>query len=206
MCGRYVITNPVSKTKKIVKSAIKVNDMQNYNCHPYQELPIIKKYNNGNTLENLKWGILPIWAKNKNFKPFINARLETINEKISFKNLVKRSRCIVIADGYYEWKREINKKIPFYIFRKDFKNLFFAGIYENSEFCIITKNASANLMEVHDRQPVILNEKDINKYLNLQIETSNFLKEYKSPTLNFYQISKDVNKPTNNYNTLIEKI
>ena len=56
MCGRYVVTNPVSKTNKIVKSAIQVEDTENYNAHPYQKLPVIKKYKNGNTLENLKWG------------------------------------------------------------------------------------------------------------------------------------------------------
>ena len=76
MCGRYVITNAVSKTSKIVKTAIKVEDSENYNAHPYQKLPVIKKYNNGNTLENLKWGIVPSWSKtarqdppNLNHKP-----------------------------------------------------------------------------------------------------------------------------------------
>ena len=88
MCGRYVVTNPVSKTEKIVKSAIQVDDIQNYNAHPYQKLPVIKKYKNGNTLENLKWGLIPGWAKNKEFKSLINARLETIDEKVSFKRLI----------------------------------------------------------------------------------------------------------------------
>ena len=75
MCGRYVITNPVSKTTKIVKSAIQVEDGENYNAHPYQKLPVIKKYTNGNTLENLTWGIIPSWSKKKDFKPLTNARL-----------------------------------------------------------------------------------------------------------------------------------
>ena len=122
MCGRYVVTNPVSKTKKIVKSAIKVEDIENYNAHPFQNLPVIKKYTNGNTLENLKWGIVPSWFKNKDFKPLINARLETINEKISFKKLIKINRCVAIADGFYEWKREEKKKTPFYFQRKDKKH------------------------------------------------------------------------------------
>ncbi len=65
MCGRYVITKPVTKTKKYVKSSIKVDDNDNYNAHPYQNLPVIKAYTNGNTLENLKWGMVPIWAKKK---------------------------------------------------------------------------------------------------------------------------------------------
>ena len=62
----------------------------NYNAHPSQELPIIKKYSNGFTLEKAKWGIIPSWAKKKDFKALINARLETINEKVSFKNLIKK--------------------------------------------------------------------------------------------------------------------
>ncbi len=85
MCGRYVITNAATKTNKIVKSAIQIEDTENYNAHPYQKLPVIKRYKNGNTLEKLKWGIIPSWSKKKDFKPLINARLETIDEKISFK-------------------------------------------------------------------------------------------------------------------------
>ena len=206
MCGRYVVTNPASKTKKIVKSAIKVDDIENYNAHPYQNLPVIKKYSNGNALENLKWGIVPSWSKNKDYKPLINARLETINEKVSFKKLIKISRCVVLADGFYEWKREEKIKTPYYFLRKDKKSIYFAGIYENNEFSLITEQASENVSQIHYRQPVILNEKDINRYLNIELEGSSFLKECKKPDLEFYQISKDVNKPTNNSISLIQKI
>jgi len=206
MCGRYVVTNPVSKTKKIVKSAIQVDDMENYNAHPYQNLPVIKKYTNGNTLEKMKWGIVPSWSKNKDFKPLINARLETINEKVSFKKLIKLSRCVALADGFYEWKREEKNKTPYYFLRKDKKNIYFAGIHENNEFCLITEQASENVNRIHHRQPVILNEKDINQYLNIELEGSNFLKECNKPELEFYEISKDVNKPTNNNISLIQRI
>ena len=85
MCGRYVVKNPVTKTSKLVKSAIQVEDNENYNAHPYQKLPVIKKYINGNTLENLTWGIIPSWSKKKDFKALTNARLETIDEKISLE-------------------------------------------------------------------------------------------------------------------------
>ena len=128
MCGRYVVTNAVSKTKKIVKSAIKVDDTEDYNAHPYKQLPIIKKYINGNTLESLKWGIVPSWAKNKDFKPLINARLETLDEKVSFKKLIQLQRCIAVADGFYEWRREEKKKTPYYFMREDKKNLYIAAI------------------------------------------------------------------------------
>ncbi len=206
MCGRYVITNPVSKTKKIVKTAIKVEDKENYNAHPYQNLPVIKKYTNGSTVENLNWGLTPLWAKKKDFKPLINARLETIDEKVSFKKLIKLSRCIAIADGFYEWKRDEKNKIPHYFTRADKKLMYIAAIYENEEFCLITEQASQNISYVHYRQPVILNEGDVNKYLNLELDGSSFLKLCKKPKLEFYKVSKDVNKPTNNSISLIQKV
>ena len=206
MCGRYVVTNPVTKTKKIVKTAIKVEDIENYNAHPYQNLPVIKKYTNGNTLENLKWGIVPSWSKKKEFKPLINARLETIDEKISFKKLIKLTRCIAVADGFYEWKREDKNKIPHYFLREDKKTMYLAAIYDNNEFCLITEQASNNVNLVHHRQPVIINESDISRYLNLELNGSSFLKECKKPKLDFYEISKDVNKPSNNSISLIQKV
>ena len=206
MCGRFVVTNPVAKTKGIVKTAIKVEDTENYNAHPYQQLPVIKKYTNGNTLELMKWGLVPSWAKQKEFKPLINARLETIDEKISFKKHIKLHRCIAVADGFYEWRREGKTKIPFYFLRDDKKMMFIAGIFEDNQFCLITEHAAENVNEIHHRQPVIINEKDINNYLNLQIDGSNFLKDAKKPKLEFYEISKEVNKPTNNNISLIQKI
>ena len=206
MCGRYVITNPVSKTEKIVKSAIQVENIENYNAHPYQKLPVIKKYKNGNTLENLKWGLIPNWAKDKDFKALINARLETIDEKISFKKLIKDFRCVVVANGFYEWKREEKVKIPYFFSREDKKTIFFAAIFEKDQFCLITEEASENIKEIHHRQPVILNEIDVNRYLNLELSGSVFLKETKKPKLTFHEISKEVNKPTNNTVSLIQKV
>ena len=80
----------------------------------------------------MQWGLVPGWAKDKDFKALINARLETIDEKVSFKKLIKNFRCVVVADGFYEWKRE----------KKNLK---------------ITEKASENIKEIHHRQPVILN-------------------------------------------------
>ena len=205
MCGRYVVTNPVSKTKSLVKTAIKVEDKENYNAHPYQDLPVIKKYTNGNALENLKWGLVPSWSKKKEFKPLINARLETIDEKVSFKKLIQLTRCVAVANGFYEWKREERNKIPYYFLREDKKIIYIAGIYENDQFCLVTEEANKNVLEIHRRQPVILNEKDVNRYLNIELNGSSFLKECKKPVLEFYEVSKEVNKPTNNNISLIQR-
>ncbi len=165
-----------------------------------------EKYKNGNTLENLQWGLVPGWAKEKDFKALINARLETIDEKVSFKKLIKNYRCVAVADGFYEWKREEKEKIPHYFTREDTNPIYFAGIYENDQFCLITEEAKENINEIHHRQPVILNQADINRYLNLELQGSTFLKERKIPNLIFHEVSKDVNKPTNNSASLIQQV
>ena len=206
MCGRYVVTNAVAKTIKIVKLAIAVNDTDNYNARPQQKLPVIKSYTNGKTLESLQWGLTPSWAKEREIKPLINARLETLNKKISFKNLIKNNRCLVVADGYYEWKREkINKK-SYYFTRLDNQTMFFAGIYKDYQFIIITMQANSNVIDIHHRQPVIITEEGFNDYFNLKKEGTSFLKSYKAPELKFYLVSKDVNKPINNTKELIEEL
>ena len=204
MCGRYVITKPISKTKELVKSTIVVNEVDNYNAHPTQKLPVIKSYSNGKTLEMLQWGLTPHWVQEKNIKPLINARLETLGKKMSFKNLITSYRCLIIADGYYEWKRQENVKTPYYFTREDNQPMFFAGIYKDHQFLIITGEASSHVADIHQRQPVVINEEDLDEYFNLKTEGTNFLKSYQAPKLKFHPICKDVNNPTNNNKQLIE--
>ena len=154
----------------------------------------------------MKWGLVPRWAKDKDFKALINARLETIDEKVSFKKLIKNNRCVAVADGFYEWKREEKEKTPHYFTREDANTIYFAGIFEDDQFCLITEEAKENIKEIHHRQPVILNQADVNRYLNLELQGSAFLNERKSPDLIFHEVSKDVNKPTNNSASLIQKV
>jgi putative SOS response-associated peptidase YedK len=204
MCGRYVVTKPITKTADIVKTTIKVEDKDNYNAHPTQKLPIIKSYTNGKTLENCDWGLIPSWAKDKkDFRPLINARLETLMEKVSFKKLIQTSRCLVVADGYYEWKRENKEKTPYYLTRSDSGLIFFAAIHQNNQFCIITREASNKVKEIHHREPLILNEEQISNYLDIKKEGTDILRSIKPPELEFRIVSKDVNKPINNDPSLI---
>ncbi|MDC0449431.1 SOS response-associated peptidase [Pelagibacteraceae bacterium] len=204
MCGRYVITKPITKTSDLVKTNIKVEDKDNYNAHPTQKLPIIKSYTNGRALENYDWGLIPSWAKDKkDFRPLINARLETLMEKISFKKLIQTSRCLVVADGYYEWRRENKEKTPFYFTKLDSELMFFAGIHQNNQFCIITREATNNVKDIHHREPLIVNEEQISNYLNVKKEAIDILKSIKPPELKFHEVSKDVNKPINNDSSLI---
>ncbi len=205
MCGRYVVTNGVYKTREIVKSAIAVSDTDNFNASPQQKLPVIKSYTNGKTIESLQWGLTHSWDKEKKIKPLINARLETLKEKKTFKNLIN-NRCLVVADGYYEWKREKIGKQPYYFTRFDNKIMYFAGIYKNNQFIIVTMQSDSSVIDIHYRQPVIINEKDLNNYFNLKKEGTSFLKSYKTPELKFHPVRKDVNNPINNRKELIEEI
>jgi len=207
MCGRYVVTQPITKTVDLVKTNIKVEDKDNYNAHPTQKLPIIKSYTNGRTLENYDWGLVPSWAKGKkDFRPLINARLETVMEKVSFKKLIQTSRCVVVADGYYEWKREEKLKTPHYFTRVDNSLMFFAAIHQNNQFCIITREATDEIKEIHHREPLIINEEKILDYLNVKKQGVEILQNINPPKLKFYEVNKDVNKPINNDSSLIKSL
>ena len=204
MCGRYVVTKPVTKTADLVKTNIKVEDKDNYNAHPTQKLPIIKSYTNGKALENCDWGLVPAWAKDKkDFRPLINARLETLMEKVSFKKLIQTSRCLVVADGYYEWKRDNKDRTPYYFTKDDSSLIFFAGIHQNNQFCIITREATDAIKEIHHREPLIISEEQILDYLNIKKEGMDILRSIKPPRLKFHEVNKDVNKPINNDPSLV---
>ena len=207
MCGRYVVTKAVSKTVDIVKTNIKVDNSDNFNAHPQQKLPVIKSYTNGKALELCEWGLVPKWSKKMDkFSPLINARQETLMEKITFKNLIQTSRCVVVADGYYEWKREEKNKTPYYFTREDKNLMFFAAIHQDNQFCIITKEATSNVNKIHQREPLIINLSQISNYLNIKKEALDILKSIKPPEIKFHEVSKEVNKPINNDPSLINSI
>lgn len=112
------------------------------------------------------FGFLPHWAK-PGMKPQINARGETVAEKPFFRDAYKRNRCLVPADGWYEWKSEAGRKVPYFIAKPDDSGFFFAGLYSSLlqpdgstrlTFCIVTSEASPDLKELHDRMPVVVPE------------------------------------------------
>ena len=207
MCGRYCVRKPVSKTVNLVKTNIKVEDTDNYNAHPSQKLPVIRSYTNGKALELCQFGLIPEWSKKLDkFSPLINARKETLMEKITFKNLIQTSRCIVLADGYYEWKREEKIKTPYYFTKEDDQIMYFAGIHQNNQFCIITREASEKISSIHHREPVIINQSQVNNYLNIKKNAIEILNSIKPPNLKFHEISKDVNNPINNDPSIIDSV
>ena len=138
--------------------------------------------------------------------PKVQFIMSTCNTKPSFSKPIKSQRCVVIADGFYEWKRDDKIKIPFYFYRIDKKTVFLAGIYEKNSFCLITEQADPEIEKIHIRQPVILFEEDIEDYLNLKNNGSDLLQKRNKPLLTFHKISNQVNSPKNNNELLIKEI
>ena len=163
MCGRYAVKkSTLLVTNNLVKKNINVDlDQDNFNCSPGGKYPVVKSATNGKYLEMTTWGIRPSWAKD-DFKSLHNARLEGIETKISFKKLILNSRAIIPCSGYYEWKKTENKKIPYYFTRTDDQDIFLAGIHENGQFTVITREANEQNREIHNRQPVIIKKSQIN--------------------------------------------
>ncbi len=208
MCGRYTITKAVKKTKNIVHINEGVEDSDNYNAYPTQLLPIIKKNEDNFVITNYHWGLIPKWSEKMNdFRPLNNARLETLMEKKTFSGLIAKQRCVVPADGYYEWrKNNEGKKVPYFIKREHNEILFFSGLYQkntNLEFSLITTEAKGNISEIHHRMPVVLRENEIKNYLCSE-DPITFLNSHQNPALEFYEIGRDVNNPSNNHVGLLD--
>jgi putative SOS response-associated peptidase YedK len=188
MCGRYALY-----TENKVKKKFNIQIKANYNITPNSRVLVL---NNELYPEFMKWGIAPGWSKNK--VNIINARNETLQEKPDFKNSL---RCIFIADGYYEWKKDKGYKRPFYHFQKK-HFLFFAGIYHiNRGCCIVTKQSHFHISHIHHRQPLLLKESDIKNWVNYKysIKNNNF-------DLTVYEVSNEVNNPMNNGKSNIKPI
>ena len=198
------------KTRLIANSLVKKNinvdlEQDNFNCSPGGKYPCIKSATNGKYLEMTTFGILPSWAK-PDFRRLHNARLEGIESKISFKKLIVNSRAIIPITGFFEWAKNVEKKIPYYFSRTDDQDIFLAGIHENGQFTIITREATEQNLKIHHRQPVIISKSQINNYFNLNNNAVEFLNSIKPPELKFHEVSTKVNNPNSNDVTLINPI
>ena len=209
MCGRFAQTNIIKSTSDIVKSVIgKVDNIDNFNISPGQEAAVIKKYSNGRALELGSWSIFPSWAKDKEgFRPLHNTRLESL-VKPYFKRLISTNRLLIPCSYFYEWSKSVeNKKVPYCFKLKDDNDLmYFAGVFENNQFSIITREADGENSKIHHRQPLIINKSKINDYLNLKNNAQEILQSIKPPDLNFYQIGLEINNPKNNFKELINPL
>ena len=204
MCGRFTSTATPEELMRRFGVIITENLRPRWNVAPSQSATVIIRDGLRTAAISAKWGLQHAGG---NKTMLINARMETANEKPTFSGAFLHSRCIVVASGWYEWSAP---KTPWHIQLRDGEVMAMAGLLfrgeSQSRFVIVTSAADGELAEIHHRQPVILNQADVNRYLNLELQGSAFLIERKSPDLIFHEISKDVNKPTNNTASLIQKL
>jgi len=215
MCGRFTFVDIEDIRERF--NAEPIDLKPNYNVAPTQNVPVI--VNNGQ-LAMFKWGLIPFWAKDPAIgNKLINARAETVDEKPSFKTILQRKRCLIIADGFYEWKKEGASKRPHRIVLKS-KELFgFAGLWDTwmspsgeivNSCTIITTTPNELMSVIHNRMPVILSRDSERVWLDQDIVDSNFLKSlllpYPAELMLAYEVSSFVNSPKNNGPECLEPV
>jgi putative SOS response-associated peptidase YedK len=176
MCGRYVIISPPEALRRLFGYSEQPNFPPRNNIAPTQPVPIVMLDNGARHFLLVRWGLLPAWVKDpRQFSLLINARAETVLEKPAFKNAMKRRRCLVPADGYYEWQSSGKTKQPYFIYPRDRQPIGFAGLMEtwlgpNGEeldtVAIVTAAASADLSVLHHRVPVTIAPGDFDSWLD----------------------------------------
>jgi putative SOS response-associated peptidase YedK len=187
-----------------------------YNAAPGQDLWVIPE-ETPNQAQLFHWGLVPFWAKDPKIgNRLINARAETVAEKPAFRTPFKKHRCLVLADGFYEWDKKGPRKVPYRITLKDEKPFAFAGICdywkdekgkELKSFAIITTDANELISKIHDRMPVILSPEDEKVWLDPGLDIAEAMKmlhPYPSEEVKMYPVSTLVNKPENDLPEVIK--
>jgi len=176
MCGRYVIVSPPEALRQLFGYSEQPNFPARYNIAPTQPVPVVVSERGVRHFRLMRWGLLPAWVKDpRQFTLLINARAETVLDKPAFKNAIKRRRCLLPADGYYEWQNTGQTKQPYFIHRRDRQPLGFAGLAEtwigpNGEeldtVAIVTAAARGDLATLHDRVPVTIAPDDFDRWMD----------------------------------------
>ena len=166
MCGRYVITSTPAAIRALFGYPEQPNFPPRYNVAPTQPVPIVRLAEDKRQFALVRWGFIPSWVKDpKGFSLLINARAESVLDKPAFRTAVRRRRCLIPADGFYEWREAAGRKQAFFVRRKDGAPFAFAGLWEtwtgpNGEeldtAAIVTTLANRTLAFIHGRMPVIL--------------------------------------------------
>ena len=213
MCGRFVQYTlfPLLQKEFSLKFGEDVPLRPSYNIAPTQEVPVVVN-EGGNRLTQCRWGLVPPWSKDSSIgSRMINARAETLAEKPSFKEPLKKHRCLIVADGFYEWKKTDGGKVPVYITTKDGRPFGFAGLYsdwrptkgEIIRTCTIVTTEPNELLEpIHNRMPVIIKPDDRDRWLDPDEHDPDrllsLLAPYPSDEMNAWEVSHAVNSPSNN--------
>jgi putative SOS response-associated peptidase YedK len=191
----------------------------NYNVAPTQDVAAVRSVADQRELVSLRWGLVPSWATDLGIgSKMINARAETIAEKPSYRNALKKRRCLIVADGFYEWKREGKAKQPHLIRFKGGRPFCFAGLWERwskgeqpVETCTIITTGPNKLMEaIHDRMPVIVAPEDYGLWLDGAVQeperVTPLLRPFPDADMEAYPVSTLVNSPRNDSPECVEPL
>lgn len=196
MCGRFSLTVSEDLLKDHFRLKIGLYMRPRYNIAPSNLIPVIRSFGN---LEFLHWGFHPSWQGFEPTHTIINARSETLAEKPFFKQAFKSRRCLIIADGYYEWKQVREQKQPFYIRRRDKGVFAFAGVWENETTAIITRGAEGSISRVHLRMPLIISPESYRDWLDpttgLETKIMPLLEAPLQGDWEIYPVSSKMNAP-----------
>ncbi len=222
MCGRYAFFSPAEAVKRIF-ALDEVPELEpRYNIAPTQPVPAVRAGEEGaRAFAMLHWGLVPKWSKERAIgNRMINARSESLAEKPSFRDAFRKRRCLVLADGWYEWQVTPDGKQPWFIRMKDARPLAFAGLWERwkdpkdgalLESCtIVTTDASQSIRKIHERMPVVLAEADRDRWLDTAFsetdKLSELLRPYEPKALEAWPVSRQVNAPKNQGQELIAPV
>ena len=213
MCGRYSLTTAPEALRRLFDFDTTPNLQPRYNIAPTQSAPVVRPAaNGGRELAMLRWGLIPSWAKEASIgSKMINARSETVAEKPSFRSAFRHRRCLVPADGFYEWRREGEIKQPYRIGMKGGAAFAFAGLWESwpgnddddavETFTILTAEANRRLGPIHARMPVILAPDAYDAWLDAESgsrdDALGLLRPFAEAPMAFYRVSTRVNSPRN---------
>lgn len=222
MCGRFTSYHSNSEIAKAFDLADVPRLEPRYNIAPTHAVATILHSDSQSDREFkwLRWGLIPHWAKEQKIgNKLINARVETVAQKPSFRSAFRHSRCLIIASGFYEWQRAEHQKQPFYIQHIDGLPFALAGLWstwqspelETIDTCtIITTKANEIMQPIHQRMPVILKSDDYEKWLDPTIQQpellQSLLQPYDSNKLKAYPVSTLVNNPRNDTPECINSI
>jgi len=176
MCGRFVITSAPEALRRLFGYAQQPNMPPRHNIAPTQPVPVVMIENGSRHFRLMRWGFIPAWVKDpRGFALLINARAETVLDKPAFKNAIRRRRCLIPADGYYEWSQSETRKRPYFIHARDGQPFGFAALAEtwigpNGEeldtVAILTAAAGPDLAVLHPRVPVTIAPNDFERWLD----------------------------------------
>jgi len=215
MCGRFAFYSPSEATAALFGVRAAPHLQPRYNIAPTQDIAAIRVNAEGTReFTMLRWGLVPFWAKDPSIgNRMINARAETVAEKPSFRTAYRKRRCLVLADGFYEWRKESNGKTPYFISLASGAPFAFAGLWEDwhakesdeslQSATIITTAASQFMSELHQRMPVVLEKGVADRWLDGDEQLLSEVGET-NPVFRAWPVDRQVNNARNEGAELVE--